>query len=189
MLLQNALHTNHNILSHIIQSGDCVVDATMGNGHDTLFLANLVGSQGVVYAFDIQKQAHINTLERLESANALTQCQLHTIGHELLETVIPTNASIKAATFNLGYLPNGDKTITTHAQTTIAAIKQLLDRLLIHGVITLVVYHGHSTGKQEKVALEQFLTTLPQKQFSVATYQFLNQQNTPPQLIVIEKLR
>ena len=44
----------HAFLAEVVTKEDVVVDATMGNGHDTLFLAKLVKQ---VYAFDIQEQA------------------------------------------------------------------------------------------------------------------------------------
>ena len=58
------LEMAHQFLAEVITKEDVVVDATMGNGHDTAFLAQLAGQ---VYAFDIQEQALVNTQERLES--------------------------------------------------------------------------------------------------------------------------
>ena len=57
------LEMAHQFLAEVITKEDVVVDATMGNGHDTAFLAQLAGQ---VYAFDIQEQALVNTQERLE---------------------------------------------------------------------------------------------------------------------------
>ena len=43
-----------------------MVDGTLGNGHDTVFLAKLVGPNGHVYGFDIQEQAIVSTKKRLD---------------------------------------------------------------------------------------------------------------------------
>lgn len=185
--LKTALEMNHFILKQHIKLSDTVIDATMGNGHDTLLLAQLVGKNGVVHAFDIQEQAIKNTTTLLNNANCLEQCKLHHIGHEHIHTILDNPISISAATFNLGYLPGGDKAITTTPNHTIQAIKQLLPLLKKNGIITLVAYHGHDMGKIEKNNLEVFLKTLSQEIFSVAKYEFLNQMNTPPILFVIEK--
>lgn len=185
--LKNALEMNHFILKHHIKSNETVVDATMGNGNDTLLLAQLVGEDGVVHAFDIQKAAIDNTAKLLENANCLKQCHLHHIGHEHLNDKLDNNVRLSAATFNLGYLPNGDKSITTNPNNTIEAIKNILPKLASNGIITIVAYHGHDMGKIEKNNIEVFLKSLLQTEFTVAKYEFLNQVNTPPVLFVIEK--
>jgi len=49
---------------HVIRKGDTVVDATCGNGNDTLAMANMVKDElgkGCVYGMDIQKDAIKNT--------------------------------------------------------------------------------------------------------------------------------
>lgn len=186
-LLKNALEMNHFILKNHIQTNDIVVDATMGNGHDTLFLAQLVGPSGVVHAFDIQETAIHNTTKRLKEAYCFNQCKLHHIGHEHIDKILDDTTKITAATFNLGYLPCADKSITTTPNNTIQAITNILPKLTDNGIVTLVVYHGHEMGKIEKNSIETYLNTLPQQQFTVAKYEFINQTNTPPILIVIEK--
>lgn len=187
IFLKNALEMNHLILKQHIKRNDTVIDATMGNGNDTLLLAQLVGENGVVHAFDIQEKAIQNTTSLLKTNNCLKQCKLHYIGHEHIDNILDDNIKISATTFNLGYLPNSDKTITTTPDNTIQAIKNILPKLTENGIITIVAYHGHDMGKIEKNNLEVFLQTLSQEKFSVAKYEFVNQVNTPPALFVIEK--
>lgn len=186
-LLKNALEMNHFILKQHIKLNDTVIDATMGNGNDTLLLAKLVGESGVVHAFDIQQSAIENTTKLLENAGCFNQCKLHHIGHEHLNTTLDHNINVSAATFNLGYLPNGDKSITTTPNNTIDAIKSILPKLTKNGIMTIVAYHGHDMGKIEKNNVEVFLKSLLQTEFTVAKYEFLNQINTPPVLFVVEK--
>lgn len=186
-MLKRSLHYSHELLQEVIESGDTVVDATMGNGNDTLFLAQLVGESGKVHAFDIQEQALHKTQQKIHEHGCENQTELHLLGHENLSTVIDDSDVISAAIFNLGYLPKGDKTIVTKEDTTIKAIEELLLRLNRHGRIILVIYDGHEDGKIEKTNVLNFVSTLPQEQYNVLNYQFINQRNSPPSLICIEK--
>lgn len=186
-MLKTSLRYSHDLLKEVIELGDYVVDATMGNGNDTLFLAQLVGETGRVYGFDVQEQALINTQKRLEEHQCLTQATLLLQGHETLGEVISKDEVISAAVFNLGYLPKSDKSIVTNEKTTIKALHALLDRLKDTGRIVLVIYDGHDEGKLEKKEVLQFVESLPQEMFSVLNYQFINQRNNPPSLICIEK--
>nr|WP_211182934.1 class I SAM-dependent methyltransferase [Shouchella clausii] len=178
----------HSLLTSAVQPGDTVVDATIGNGHDTLVLAKLVGETGVVIGCDIQASALTSTEARLQKAGLDKQVSLFQIGHEKLATLpLFVNSTIAAAIFNLGYLPGGDKGVTTTGKTTIAAIEQLFNRLKQGGLIVLVVYHGHPQGKKEKNELLAYVESLPQEKAHAATYQFINQKNDPPFVVAIEK--
>lgn len=177
------------LLERACSPGDIVVDATLGNGHDTEFLAKLVGPKGHVYGFDIQEQAILNTSKRLEEQLLSQQVTLFQHGHENIKASIPTDfhGHVTGAIFNLGYLPGGDKAIVTRPSTTISAIKQLLDILAIEGIIVLVIYHGHPEGAIERDALIQYVKSIDQKKAHVIQYGFINQTNHPPFIIAIEK--
>ena len=174
-MLQTALHFSHQLLKEVVEPGDFVIDATMGNGHDTAFLAELVGPSGEVFAFDIQKEALINTEQKLTELNLLPQTTLFPLGHEHLHAVLDEETEITAAIFNLGYLPT----------------KQALDGLLPHLVkgsrIILVVYYGHEGGSEELDLVTNYTQALPQDVYSVLRYEFINQKNQPPVLFCIEK--
>ncbi|MBG9783850.1 class I SAM-dependent methyltransferase [Shouchella lehensis] len=188
MKLKGVLPFARTLLQEVVQPGDTVVDATAGNGHDTLFLATLVGDTGMVISCDIQADAIQATAERLSQANMVERVELHQIGHEQLRHVSAfKSTAIKAAVFNLGYLPKGDKRITTKGDTTIEAIKQIYCQLTNEGRIVLVIYHGHPEGKVEKDAVLDFTRSFPQEEAHVAMYQFVNQRNNPPFVVVIEK--
>lgn len=145
--------------------GDIVVDATMGNGHDTQFLAELVGENGHVYAFDIQESAVANTKERLGDMYQARTTLFHKSHDKIAESLPPeTHGKVAAAVFNLGYLPGGDKSITTNGSSTIKAIEQLLSIMKDEGLIVLVVYHGHPEGKAEKTTCSSFAGTWTSKQ-------------------------
>lgn len=186
-MLPTALTYSHQLAKEIVAPGDCVVDATMGNGHDTLFLAQLVGTSGQVYAFDVQEQAVASTKKRLVVAKMFSQTKLIHAGHENFAHFFPANTSMKLAIFNLGYLPNSDKTIITNSKNTLAAVNQMLPVLSPNGRIILVAYYGHPGGQEELSQLQTFCQTLPQEMYQVMTYQFINQRNSPPLLFCIEK--
>lgn len=186
-MLKTALRFSHELLEEVIELGDTVVDATIGNGNDTLFLAKLVGEKGLVYGFDVQEQALENTTERLEKENSFSQARLLLQGHETIETNLLPDEKVKAAIFNLGYLPKGDKSVVTNELTTIRALEALLLRLEKSGRIVLVIYDGHDEGKIEKEEILNFVSKVEQEKFSVLNYHFINQRNNPPSLICIER--
>ncbi|MGX7245362.1 class I SAM-dependent methyltransferase [Enterococcus quebecensis] len=186
-MLQTALRFSHTLLKEVTQEGNIVVDATMGNGNDTAFLAELVGSTGYVYAFDVQEQALINTEKKLTELGLRDQVGLFKQGHETIDVTVPKETSLTAAIFNLGYLPKSDKEIITKPDTTKKALDALLPRLSPKGRIVIVVYYGHIGGEAELTLVQEFCQQLPQEDYSVLTYQFINQKNNPPILFCIEK--
>lgn len=190
MNLEKILIFAHTLISKCTKVNDITIDATIGNGNDTLFLANLVGSEGIVYGFDIQDIAINNSKELLKNNN-INNVTLFKSGHEHIIDLIPkkNHGQISSAIFNLGYLPKGCKTVTTKGDSTIKAIKQLLKIIKINGIIVLVIYHGHPEGKQEMNEILEFVKSLNQNEASVLEYRFLNQKNNAPFIIAIEKLK
>lgn len=176
------LQMAHAFLEEVVTDEDIVVDATMGNGHDTLFLARLAKK---VYAFDIQEQAVEQTTKRLAEAK-LDNVELLLTGHENVDQYVE---SIKAAIFNLGYLPSADKTVITQPHTTIQALEKLCQRLVAGGRIAIMIYYGHAGGDVERDAVLGFVSQLSQQEFTVALYKTINQINQPPFLVMIEKLK
>ncbi|MFC4652956.1 tRNA (mnm(5)s(2)U34)-methyltransferase [Lactococcus nasutitermitis] len=170
----------HRFLSEIITAEDTVVDTTMGNGYDTLFLTELSNH---VFAFDVQEAALEATQKRLKAAGKTATLILD--GHENLDNYV--NGPITAAIFNLGYLPQTDKSVITHSQTTLTALSKIMERLVKGGRISIMIYYGHNGGAQEKNAILQWATELQQRDWEVMIYQPLNQIHTPPILIIIEK--
>lgn len=185
MTFPSMLEYSHHLIKERVNRGDIVVDATLGNGYDTEFLANIVGEKGKVYGFDIQKKAIDNTNKRLKENNLDKQVITILDSHENIKNWV--KEPIKAAMFNLGYLPKAEKTIKTNYQSTIEAINQLLDLIVVSGVITIVIYIEHDNGN-EASKVEEFIMALPQRNFSVIKYENINQINYPPYLIAIEKI-
>lgn len=187
-MIKRPLNFSHEVLRENVEAGDYVIDATVGNGHDTSFLANLVGKSGKVYGFDIQEQAIKNTIDKLTKENHIEQVELINDGHENINKHISTENEIAAVTFNLGYLPSGDKNIITKGDTTISAIEQSIQLIKKRGVISIMIYYGHEGGLEEKKTVDDFVSNLPQDKFQVIMYKIVNQINNPPYLYLIQKI-
>lgn len=183
-MLPNVLEVARRFIRERVGTNETVIDATMGNGNDTLFLAELVGKEGKVIAYDIQEQAAEKTKARLERYGVLDQVELRLVSHEEIRAI---TEPVGAIMFNLGYLPGGDKEVSTQAESTIRAIEAGLKILKPSGIMTIIVYWGHDAGKIEKDAVESYCTTLDQSEHLVLKYQYVNQQNQAPFLIAIEK--
>ncbi len=183
MIGDNIIKAMQKIASEYVAVGDAVVDATCGNGFDTLFLSKLVGNSGYVYAFDIQQEAINNTSKLLKEKKALENVKLILDSHANIK-----NYSKKASfiVFNLGYLPSSNKEIMTEPKETLKAIKNCFDILEKGGCILLVVYTGHATGKIESLAIEDYVKRLSPKEAHVVEYKILNRNNAP-YIITIEK--
>ena len=179
--MKKPLEMAHDFLAQVITREDIVVDATMGNGYDTLFLARLAKQ---VYAFDIQEQALEKTRQRIQEAG-FTNVELILQGHETVDQYV---SDVKAAIFNLGYLPSADKSIITQPQTTIEALDKLCQMLVKGGRIAIMIYYGHEGGDIERDAVMDYVSQLPQQEYTATIYRTLNQINNPPFLVMIEKL-
>lgn len=185
MVLLPVLDFARSLVKACLKEGGCALDGTAGNGHDTLFLAQCVGASGKVWAFDVQPQALAHTAARLREAGAADQVVLFLAGHEKLGVYI--DRPLAAAMFNFGWLPGGGKSLSTHSETSIAALEAASERLGPGGVLTAVCYPGHEAGRAEAEAVEMWAASLPQSRFSVLKYGFANQINRPPYLLAVEK--
>ncbi|MBU5485800.1 methyltransferase domain-containing protein [Clostridium sp. MSJ-11] len=189
-MLKNFFTNSTNLAKEIcklkLENGDRAIDATMGNGNDTIFLRELVGEDGSVYSFDIQKMAIENTRKKLNDINIdMRNVELILDGHQNIDKYV--KEKVKLVMFNLGYLPGADHKLTTKADTTIEGIEKSLNILEKNGVVILVIYYGHEGGEEEREEVLDFISSLNQKEYNVAKLSFINQVNSPPELICIEK--
>lgn len=185
MIVQRILPFAKDLISSHIHSTSTVIDATCGNGHDTVFLAQSV-PDGHVYGCDIQSSAIASTKDKILRFENVSLFQT---GHEnIINQITPEHlAQLDAAIFNLGYLPKGDKSIVTQPETTILAIENIFKHLREEGIIVIVIYPGHPEGKYESEQLYEFFKNFDQQQAHILQYGFLNQQNNPPYVVAIEK--
>lgn len=184
--LRGPVPLSHLLLQHYVQAGDHVVDATVGNGYDTLLLAELVGEQGKVWGFDIQPQALEATRQKVHENGCGERVTLIHAGHECIAE--HCSQGMAAVVFNLGYLPGGDRTIITTTATTLAACNQALRLLKPGGIMPLTLYPGHSGGDDEQVSLEKFARELSPREFHVWQMRQSNVSATAPYTILIQKV-
>lgn len=174
----------HFLLEHIGE-GDTVVDFTMGNGNDTLFLSRTVGESGRVYAFDIQEEALASTLSHLRENGAPENYTLICASHHRVKEFV--DAPIKAGIFNLGYLPrSGKKAVTTMRETTFPAVKAALELLAPDGVLIVAIYPGHEEGALEGEMLREYFSTLSRFRICASEFHILNSP-TSPYFYLLEK--
>ncbi len=184
--LKSARFLARDALQRAVQAGDTVVDATMGNGHDTLFLAEQVGPEGRVYAFDIQESAVASTRKLLEDNRVSDRVTLLCRSHAEMAECVP--CPVAAVVFNLGWLPGGDHGITTLWESTAAAVTAALDLLRPGGILAVCAYPGHPEGDRERSMLISFFSGLSNKRYNVLRQSFLNAGEGAPECFIVQKL-
>jgi predicted methyltransferase len=184
-IFSNAVKITHNFVAPLLGEGAVAVDATVGNGYDTLFLARNVGFTGRVYGFDIQAEALDRTGERLHEAGFSQLVTLVNAGHERMADYV--TESVDVIMFNLGYLPGSDHKTVTKASSTTSAITSGLELLRPGGLMSVVVYTGHPGAAGEQYAVELSVAQLDRRKYCVMRMEFVNRSKNPPYLILIEK--
>jgi SAM-dependent methyltransferase len=172
----------HFYWKRVIQPGDCVIDATCGNGKDSLFLADLIGDQGTLIGMDIQKEAVEKTGKLLEQRS---NCHLFLQSHHEFPA-LAVQKKIKLIAYNLGYLPGGDKKITTQTSSTLESVKKALTLIVPGGLLSITCYPGHPEGALEEEALLKIVSCLPSKGWAVTHHRWVNWP-AAPSLLLLEK--
>ena len=176
----------HSMAENFIEEGGVCIDATMGSGQDTEFLCRCAGGKGKVIAFDIQQEALDRTTERLFRkgyGNVRLVRRSHT---EMTDYAEPE--SVDLILFNLGYLPGGDHSVCTRAETTLPALEAALTLLKPGGAVGVIVYSGGDTGNEEKDAVLDWLKSLDSRRYLVLVTEYYNRPNHPPLPVLIIKL-
>ncbi|WP_175615149.1 tRNA (mnm(5)s(2)U34)-methyltransferase [Piscibacillus halophilus] len=178
----------HDLLSQSVTKGSVVVDATLGNGHDSLFLSRLVGEHGNVYSFDVQQEA-IDQSDKLFNEQGIHNVTSILTGHENAKDQLTKRGihEIDGCIFNLGFLPGSDHSVTTSSYTTIEAINQIFSLLKPERYIVIVVYPGHEEGRIEKEKLITFLKSFPAKRADIAQYRMVNRSDKAPFVVALYK--
>lgn len=190
MMLPSILSLSKQLIRQALQPGNAAVDATVGNGHDTLFLAETVGASGLVFGFDIQAEALQAARCRLEAANLEGRVTLFKESHHRMAECLPAevHGRIRAVMFNLGYLPGGDHAIITRPETTVPALEAASRLLAPGGMMSIVLYTGHPGGTEECEAVLRWAKALSPRRFQTMWVQLPNR-NHAPSLLAVEKRR
>ena len=192
------VNTAHYLIRELLNPGDIAIDATIGNGHDTLFLVEQVSPSGRVFGFDIQQAAIDSTKAKAaaywtggtENSHAQLEClTLIQASHVDMGYKIPPqyHGKVSAIMFNLGYLPGGDKSIITQTDSTVTALNIASRILSCDGVITVLAYPGHQGGDVETNQVNNWCKQLDADQFSVSFFYSAENTISSPRLFVIRK--
>lgn len=181
-MIDNTKQINRNLILNIKKENIVAVDMTCGNGYDSKFILENLNPK-VLYAFDIQEASKENTKKLLGTFQENFKFILD--NHKNLDKYVKEKVDL--AIYNLGYLPSGDKSITTNYKDVIESLEKLFSLMIKDSLIIITFYPGHDSGKEESINIEKYLSNLSQKEFSILKYNFLNQKNNPPYLVSISK--
>lgn len=184
-MMLHAVNLAKDFIKKAVSPGDVVVDATVGNGNDTLFLADIVGDKGKVYGLEIQQKALEITRDALQKRGLIDRVDLICDGHQNMDRYV--KKPVKAVMFNLGYLPGGDHSIITRPNSTLTALRKSIELLTPGGILTVICYCGHPGGMEEKDIIVELISGLDPSVYKCILVEAANQKNNPPVLIVIEK--
>lgn len=166
----------HNIIKSYVEDKNIAIDATLGNGYDCDFLSSYFKK---VYAFEIQKEACEKYIDKNNNVKIINE------SHHKIDEFI--NEEVNCICYNLGYLPGGNKDITTLAETSLKSIQIALNLLVQNGLMTIAIYRGHNEGKEEENCILKYLRTLPKNKYGVMLHECINRSNVSPLLVVVEK--
>ncbi len=178
LIFNRCIEEAHYFAKIALKQGGNAIDATLGNGNDALFLSKYAK---LVYAFDIQKKA-VETSRKLLSEHCVENVKIILDSHEAMLNYI--KAPVHVIMFNLGYLPNSDKSIKTQASSTINALSSALKIIETEGLIIVTLYRGHPEGEKEALEVENFLLGINPKTFTVKKYQVLNRYQAPYNIVI-----
>ena len=186
-LFQTPIDLAHDYWKRLLKMGDTVVDATCGNGHDTAMLASILESVGggTIAAIDLQESAVNETKQRCASLNVPSHvdCHFYTQSHvEFPSQILP--GTVALIVYNLGYLPGGDKSITTLTSSTLKSLENALPLIKSGGVISMTCYPGHAEGKNEEKQILEFVENLPPEHWSCCYHRWLNRRQAPSLLLI-----
>lgn len=175
--LGNITDLAHYIIENFVIDKNVAIDETLGNGGDCDFLSENFKK---VYAFDIQSKA-IDEYKKRCKGNVTLICDSHSNIEEYIKE------EVDVAIYNLGFLPGGDKSITTKAESTLKSIESTLKILKSGGFAIIAVYVGHNEGLHESEELLKYASSLSKDKFGVMIHKVINRSDKAPYLLVIEK--
>eukprot|EP00903_Cladosiphon_okamuranus_P016720 g15412.t1 len=185
-------HMAHLLWRQVAGPGDTVLDCTAGNGHDSLELAKTIALKdgvGSLYIMDVQERALDATRERLQSELGDMALKRSTLINGNFREMPPDldPKSVQLIVYNLGWLPGGDKSITTKLEDTLESI-EAATRLVNHGgMISVMLYRGHAEGKRESEAVREYAAGLAHSQWRVFVHERMNRPDAP-ELLTIYRL-
>lgn len=181
--ISNVIELMKLALSNVLPAAKVIIDATAGNGFDTLFLAEHSGETAKLFAFDIQAAAIAATKAKTKAYEA--KITYLNCSHEKIGSII--TEPIDVAVFNLGYLPGAKHTITTQHESTLKAITTVIAQLSLNGICAVMVYPGHAEGAIEAQYIKEYVQKLSASKYTIGCYRLINHKKTAPYLYLIER--
>jgi SAM-dependent methyltransferase len=185
-LFHSHLDLAHRYWEKILQEGDFAIDATCGNGNDTLKLAEILQKKGSVIGLDIQEEAIKRTRALLQShltEETLSRIHLYNQSHADFPP-IASQHPIRLIVYNLGYLPKGNKQLTTLTESTLDSLSKALELVVPGGAISITCYPGHEEGAKEEKALLETVERLSPMLWNVCHHTFANRKASPSLLLI-----
>ncbi|KAL3938924.1 MAG: hypothetical protein SGBAC_006267 [Bacillariaceae sp.] len=198
----------HSLWKEILKPNqDSAIDATCGNGHDTLAMAEIlfphsdndndnggenISSISQLLALDIQEQACQSTTKAIQEkfgSNILehNHIEVRQTSHAPLPR--PSNKSVGLVVYNLGWLPNfnhntknqenkPDKDCITKVESTLLSLTDAALMIRIGGMISVTTYP--TTNPEEDLAVRVLLECLALLSSNVQTWRdFLDNDESP----------
>jgi hypothetical protein len=171
----------HSLWSYVLRPGyDSAIDATAGNGGDSMKLAQMLFSPKTTNApqgsslsqlvcIDIQSEACENTRQGLASMlpNEILQTNVQILHQSHAPLAVPvgpdnsnTPCTVALVVYNLGFLPKsqGNKDCMTTTESTIASMADAVLMIRVGGLLSVMTYPR--TNVQEDFAVHAFLEGL-----------------------------
>lgn len=156
------------------------VDMTVGRGNDSKYILDNTEVEKL-YGFDIQKEAADAAKNLIGKDNRFI---FHLQSHEKVDQIIKEGLDL--VIYNLGYLPGGNKEVTTDYKSTIKSLEKTLGLMNAGGLIILTIYPGHPAGKIESEKIEKYLANIDPKKYAVMKLAYQNRPNNPPYIVMIQ---
>jgi hypothetical protein len=195
-LFKNHLDLAHQYWKLLLRPGDIAIDATCGNGNDSLFISKQILLQGQtegmgeLFLFDIQQTALNKALELLSlhlDTQQLSRIRPFLSCHSIFPDVI-REATVALAAYNLGYLPGGDKSLTTRVSSSLVSLQNVLSLIKPGGVVSVTCYPGHSEGQREEEAILKWASALPPYTWNCCHHKWINSVQAPSLLILQKRV-
>ncbi len=180
MKMENNINYVHRNIKLYGLNNTNIIDATCGNGNDTLYLSTLFPKANI-YSFDIQSIAIESAKIKCRENNNI---QFILDSHENINKYVNDNLSL--VVFNLGYLPRGNSKITTIASSTIKALNVAMNLLNNGGAIVITLYRGDE-NIEETVKVLDFLEKINKDFYIVSKYDLINLNNNPFNIVIEKK--
>ena len=184
--LQQQVMMARGFWKEVVSYDDVVVDATCGNGKDSVELLKLLRREGgkKLVCVDVQEEAVQNTKGLLQDEwKGDVDIEYYQQSHETFPESLK-QSTVALVVYNLGYLPGGDDGTITRPDATIKSLDAAIALLRPLGMISLMLYEGHEGGKEEKERILEWARQLDSAMWNACHFDWSNRQKAPSLLLI-----